>query len=313
MRGDITARRVGDLSHYDLKRRLEGPGLGVRVGPFDLHLRTDVQQIFDSLHRLYSEHPLLEGERVYSCHAEVRQVWHVGRAPGRRIRFSVDGLAPHEDMPVGQGFAVLEWGINLALAMRFHCFLMLHAAVLERNGRALLLPALPGYGKTTLCAALMHRGWRLFSDEFGLVRLGGTELTPIPRPLPLKNESIEVLRGFAPEAEFGPKIPGTRKGTVAHVKPPKESVVRAQETAPAAWVVYPKWSPGEALALERLDKADGFMQLATNAFNYEMLGESAFMTVRALMSAVDCHRLIYSDLEQAVTALSALADGDSRD
>lgn len=312
MNAPVAARRVGDLSLAALRHRLESEGLGVRVGPFDLRLRTDVRAIVDPLHRLYSDHPLLEGERVYSAHADLRRVWHVGRRVGRRIRFSVDGIAPHEDMPPGQGLAVLEWGINLALAMRFHCFLMLHSAVLERNGRALLMPAMPGDGKTTLCAALMHRGWRLFSDEFGLVRPGGTELTPIPRPLPLKNESIEVLRAFAPEAQLGPLIPGTRKGTISHVKPPAKSVARAEQTAPAGWVVYPRWSAGAALKLEEVPKAEGFMQLATNAFNYEMLGEAAFTTARALMDQVRCFRLVYSDLQEAVTALNAIADSDAR-
>jgi predicted ATPase len=46
---------------------------------------------------------------------------------------------------------------------------MLHAAVVEKNGKALILPALPGSGKSTLSAALAMNGWRFLSDEFTMI------------------------------------------------------------------------------------------------------------------------------------------------
>ena len=79
---------------------------------------------------------------------------------------------------------------------------MLHAAVVERNGSALFLPAMPGSGKSTLCAALTYRGWRLFSDEFGLIEPARGAVLPLPRAIPLKNRSIEVIRRFAPQGPF---------------------------------------------------------------------------------------------------------------
>jgi HprK-related kinase A len=305
-------RRVGALSSAEWSARLSGGRIGVRVGPFDLHLRVGVEAIHVPLQKLYRDYPLLEGERVYSCHADLQKVWGFGRRPGRKVRFRVDGIAPHEDMPADQALAVLEWGINLAIAMRFHGYLMLHAAVVARNGRGLLMPASPGHGKSTFCAALVHRGWRLFSDEFGLLVPGEGVLMPAPRPISLKNQSIEVLRSFAHESELGPTIPNTRKGTVAHVKAPGDSVAQADLPARAAWVVFPRWVAGAPLALEEVGKSEAFMQVATNAFNYELLGESAYRAVREVIAAARCFRLVYSDLEQAVAALTGLADTDDQ-
>lgn len=300
-------RRVGDLAAQEFAARLARGRLEVRIGPFDLRVTGRARGLAEPLHVLYRDYPLLEGERVLHGHVEVRDVLRWLPRPRRAIRFEVDGRAPHEDMPAGQALPVLEWGINLVIALRYHCFLMLHAAVLERGGRALLLPAWPGHGKTTLCAALAHRGWRLLSDEFGLVRPGTRDLVPVPRPMPLKNASIEVIRQFAPQAFIGPTIPGTRKGTIAHVRSPAGSVARAGEPAPAGWIVFPRWQAGAALTLEAMSRSEGYMQLATNAFNYEMLGEAGFDTVRDLVGGARCHRLVYSDLDEAVRALDALA------
>jgi hypothetical protein len=50
------------------------------------------------------------------------------------------------------------------------------------------------------------------------------------------------------------------------------------------------------------------MKIAANAFNYDLLGETAFDTVRALVESTRCLELVYSDLHEAVERLTALAD-----
>ena len=301
-------RRLGDLSEADFRKRLAGPGCRMQIGPFVADIRARTENLHAPLHKLYQDYPLRRHGTLASFHVSLENVRRWSR-PGRRlVRFYVDGRAPHEDLPAGQALAVLEWGLNLVIALRMHCYLMLHAAVLERGGRVLLLPAAPGFGKSTLCAALASRDWRLLSDEFGLIRPGTEELLPLPRPIALKNESIEVMRTFSPDAYIGPSIPDTRKGTVAHVKPSRESITRAAEAAAAALIVFPRWEPDAELELEELQKAESFMLLATNAFNYELHGEAGFDTVAALIERCRCYRLRYSDLDEVTAALAALID-----
>lgn len=293
-------RAVGDLGVAAFREHLREKTLGVRLGPFDVALGSDVAAIDEPLFRLYRDYPLLDGSRVFHFHARLQ-------ANGRRVRLLIDGRAPHDDLPIDQALAVLEWGLNLVIALRSHSLLLLHSAVVERDGGVLLLPAWPGSGKTTLSAALAHRGWRLFSDEFGLVRPATGEVLPIPRPMPLKNESIAVIRAFAPDSELGPTIPNTRKGTIAHLKPPQPSIRAAQTRGRVRWIVFPRWSATEPPTFAQVPKAEAFMTLATNAFNYEMLGEAAFSVVRELVTSATCHRLVYSDLERAVGQLNDLA------
>jgi len=306
----VAAACVGSLSQVEFAARLRGAGLGVRIGPFDVCLRADVRGFDEPLYRLYHTHPLLDAERVFTCHLGLREIWRLRPRPGRYVRFTVDGRAPHEDLPAEQALAVFEWGLNLVIALRMHRFLMLHSAVLERHGGALALPAAPGHGKTTLCAGLAERGWRLLSDEFGLLRPGSREFLPVPRPMPLKNESIEVMRAFLPGIQLGPSIPNTRKGTVAHVRPPSDSVRRQAQGALARWLVFPRWQAGVRLSLAELPKEEAFMLLASNAFNYELHGTAGFETVRAVVDASRCFKLVYSELDEAVARISELADAN---
>jgi HprK-related kinase A len=303
-----SVRRVSDLGQEEFARRISRGEIALRFGPFNAHITAAISSLHDTLYRLYFDHGLVDDDDVYSFRAELRPRRNFPRWHRRSVRFLVDGVVPHEDLPIAQALPVLEWGMNLVIAMRSHCYLMLHSAVLERDGRAILLPAAPGFGKSTLCAALAHSGWRLLSDEFGLIRPGTSRFVPVPRPIALKEESIDVVRRFAPEATIGPTTPGTRKGTVAHVKPPTDSVLRQDETAQAKWVVFPRWQADIPLKLEPIEKSHGFMMLATNAFNYDLLGEPAFDSVSGIIDDCQCFRLEYSDLHQAIKSLDQLVE-----
>ena len=209
-------------------------------------------------------------------------------------------------MPAEQALPVLEWGLNLVIALRSHSFLMLHAAVVAMGDKGLLLPANPGSGKTTLSAGLALRGWRLLSDEFGLLRPGTADILPVPRPLALKNESIEVIRDFSSAAHIGPATHGTRKGTVAHLRPPGDSIAGSDRTAEGKWIVFPRWEAGSECVITEVSRGEAFMRLAANAFNYELLGEAGFETVTKLVERAECYDLVYSDLDLAVGALADL-------
>jgi HprK-related kinase A len=154
----------------------------------------------------------------------------------------------------------------------------------------------------------MHRGWRLLSDEFGLVRPGDPELRfhPLPRPVPLKNASIDVIRRFVPEAVIGPTFPKTRKGDVAHVMAPIESQQRYREPAPAGWILFPRYQQGSDTQVETLGGNWTFLKLSSNSFNYALQGAAGFETVRGLVDRCPAWALQYSDLDDALGTVDRL-------
>jgi HprK-related kinase A len=222
------------------------------------------------------------------------------------VQFYLDGRAPFKPLPFDQAAAMFEWGLNYCVSSHCHQYLIIHAAVVERQGRAIIFPAPPGSGKSTLCAGLVNRGWRLLCDELTLVRLQDGRVDPFPRPVSLKNESIDVIRRFAPEAVVGPVVHDTTKGTVAHLKPPSDSVVRMHETAEPAWVVFPQYKPSEAPRLTPVPRARAFMRVAEHTFNYSLLGAKGFRALAQLIDSTDCFDFSYSQLEEAVALFAGL-------
>ncbi|MDP2252706.1 MAG: HprK-related kinase A, partial [Thiobacillus sp.] len=222
--------------------------------------------------------------------------------------FSFDGMHPFKPLPRDQAFPMLEWGLNWCVSTQAHQYLIIHAAVVEKNGLAAILPAPPGSGKSTLAAGLALSGWRLLSDELTLIDRKTGLIQPLPRPVSLKNQSIDVIRQFAPDAYINRPSHDTVKGTVAHMRPPRDSVLRQHETARPGWVIFPKWEAGAPATLTPRSQAQTFMFLAQNAFNYSHLGVDGFRVGTALIDQTACYDFRYSQLNEAIAAFDRLAE-----
>jgi len=210
-------------------------------------------------------------------------------------------------MPADHAFALLEWMLNWCVSGSANAYLIIHAAVVEKNGRAMVLPAPPGSGKSTLCAALASRGWRLLSDELTLIRLDDGMVAPLARPVSLKNASIPVMKAYAPTAQFTKSAMATTKGTVAHVRAPDASVARNDEPARIAWVVFPKYEAGAVLTLAPIARARAFMRVAENAFNFSLTGERGFQALGGVIDQCNSFDFTYSDLDAAIALFDAMA------
>jgi HprK-related kinase A len=220
-----------------------------------------------------------------------------------QVRFIADGTMPLEPFPANHALPLLEWGANWLIARRMNNVLLLHAGVLERNGLALVLPALSGSGKSTLTAALSLRGWRLLSDEFGAFDPAAGGFRAVLKPVALKNKSIEVIRHFEPTAELGPVFPNTRKGAVAHLAPSTASAANVHAVTLPGAIVMPRWRAGSPTRLEPSQSKVAFSSLAFNAFNYATMGPVGFNAVVSLVQQCTAWHLVYSDLDDAIATL----------
>lgn len=283
---------------------LAGEGVWIDFGAATLRLRSKHPAFADQVRAAYGNFPFETDPSWADIHVHIAPVEGLRRWLRPQVRFVCDGSAPFEPFPADAGLPLLEWGTNWVFGQRFNDLLLFHAGAIERGGRVLLLPAVPGSGKSTLTAGLTCRGWRLLSDEFGAWDLHQKAFVPVLKPIALKNQSIDVIRRFAPSAQFGPSFPGTRKGTVAHLAADEHAVAQRRVPALPGAIVLPRWSAGAKTSLEPLPMDRAFALLAFNSFNYATLGEAAFDAVVHLVRECPTYALVYSDLEDVVTLLA---------
>ena len=198
---------------------------------------------------------------------------------------------------------MFEWGLNWVIANHAHQFAIVHAATVEKNGRGYIFPGAPGSGKSTLCAALVCRGWRLLSDEMAMISLVDGLLWPIPRPVSLKNASIEIIRRFGKDAVLGDVVADTAKGNIAHMRPPKSSVAASKTPVAPFAVVFPTYRSGAATEYLEISKAQTLMRLAENCFNFPVLGAAGFNCLADTVEQSRCFTAIYSDLDDIIASL----------
>jgi HprK-related kinase A len=298
---------VGGLSTAERHRRLNGPGLAIRSGLFAFRLRSDVAAIDRAVATLYTDYPCLDESEFCDFALDLRRPRSLRRWLRPKITALYDGEPVFESLPAGHAFPLMEWSLNYCISSHAFEHLSLHAAVVERGGRAVILPAPPGSGKSTLCAALIHRGWRLLSDEMTLVSLTDGCVVPIARPVSLKNRSIEIMSAFAPEAVFCDPTHDTLKGTVAHMRAPSAHVRRMHEPAQPAWIVFPRWQADAPATLRERPKPDTVLELGRNSFNLTVLGRAGFECLTSLVDRSRCFDFTYGHLDDAMQVFDDLA------
>nr|WP_315202856.1 HprK-related kinase A [uncultured Albidiferax sp.] len=298
--------KLEKLSASAVQNKLKHNGLILKIGPFSFRIISPITSVADGLVALYANNVVLDDSHFVDYTVTIAPGSGWRRWARRQAIFKFDGMEPFIPLPEDHAFPLLEWSMNWCIAMHAHHYLLLHSAVMEREGCAVVMPAPPGSGKSTLCAGLVHRGWRLLSDELALISLSDTSITPLGRPISLKNQSIDVMRNYVPGAVFSKVVHDTSKGSVSLMQVPSAHIERIHETAQPRWVVFPKYVAGSSARMVARSKANSMLELGRNSFNYMVLGLKGFEVLSKVIDASDCYDFQYSQLDDAVAAFDDL-------
>jgi len=302
------AARVGDLPEVELARRLADSGVIVDIGPFSIRLTSPILDVARDFHRMYADFPLGDDGQVVDVGIDLQRPWGLRRWWRPQMLIAIEGVRQFNPVELAFGSAAFEWAFNMSLAARTNQHLVVHAGVVEKGGRAVVLPADPGAGKSTLSAALMASGWRLLSDEAVVFAQDDTVLS-IPRPVMLKGPSTAMIRARFPALEMTvprPAPPDT-EGPLCLVRPSGNSVAAAATPARVRWVVFPRYRSGAAFAVQQLERGPAFMRLAEHTINYGVRGLSAFEQLGRVVGGATCHTLEYSVLDEALDFFERLS------
>ena len=150
----------------------------LKLGPFRLNISTNNPAAIASINLHYSA-LVIDPCDFVDFHIELIE----SRA---QLSVVIDSLRAFNPIPAHHGALAVEWAINHAIYQTLHHYLILHSAVLVKNGKAVLFPADSGSGKSTLSAALMLSGWTLYTDELAILEGPVTRVHCLPKPVNLK-------------------------------------------------------------------------------------------------------------------------------
>ena len=269
----------------------------IDAGQFLYRLQSAPDQVMQPLYRMYGEY---DGDPDRPADFRIALAFDslLRRLIRPQITFYSDQHSPFKPVPASQAFPILEWGMNWCVAAFDHSRLILHAAVLEKGGRAIIFPAQPGSGKSTLTAYMALSGWNLYSDEMALIDFDTNLVSPLFRPVCLKNESIGLVQQWFPEAVMTDIAPDTLKGDVAHLRTMDRSQWETLEQAEVVGIVFPKYKPAADLMVYALTPMQAFSQVCQNAFNYSVSGARGFKTVAKLVENTRQLEIYYCDVAE---------------
>ncbi|MGN6620993.1 MAG: HprK-related kinase A [Sphingomonas sp.] len=276
----------------------------VRIGPVGFRVGSDWRSPIAELERLYAGYPKPEdGIADFNVRLFAARPWRRWIRPAVMLGgdFVLPDAAP---LPLAQGVLAAEMAMNLQMALGQRRYLLLHASVVEREGRAVLMSGLSGAGKSTLAALLGARGWRLMGDEFALIDPETGLVHAFPRLVSLKNEAIGVARRALPDGRFGPLMKATPKGDIRHLVPGADAIARMGEPAKPALMLFPRF--GSDAAERALGPSEVFVRLTQASTNYVALGERGFDALARLVRTVPSRAIDYPDADAAIAQVETL-------
>jgi HprK-related kinase A len=270
----------------------------VRIGPIGFRIGSDWRAPIAQLETLYAAYPKPEdGVPDFTVRLFAARPWR--RVVRPAVMIGGDYILPEAaPLPLAQGLLAAEMGMNLQMALGQRHFLLLHAAVVERDGKALVLTGVSGAGKSTLAALLSLRGWRLMGDEFALLDPATGLLHAFPRLVSLKNASVATVAAEVPADRLGPMLEGTPKGTIRHLVPDAAALAAMDAPARPALILFPSF--GYDSATRDVAQSEVFVRLTQASTNYVAMGERGFDALTALVQGVPARAIDYPDTDSAI-------------
>jgi hypothetical protein len=179
---------------------------------------------------------------------------------------------------------VVQRALDEVLVRRQAEVTVIHSGVVARDGRAILLPAPTGAGKSTLVAELVRQGAQYFSDEYALIDAAG-RVHPYPRALLLRD----------PPGRDRPVLARDLGGSVA------------REPARAGLILGLGYAPEATLTFHTLSQSEGVLLLLRNT--PQVLADRPWILapLECAVAQADCYTGYRGEASEAAAAILRLA------
>jgi hypothetical protein len=174
----------------------------------------------------------------------------------------------------------------------------IHAGVVGAGASCVLLPAAPGSGKSSLTAALVHRGFRYFSDEVALIESTTFHVSPMPLAMCIKSTGWDLMARYYPEILSLPVHVRTDEKVLRYIPPPADSL--EQSPMPVGHIIFPRYDQAAPTQLERVTRSEALGRLMGECMALrQRLDHKNVRRLVGWIAGIECYELTFSSLETA--------------
>ncbi len=193
---------------------------------------------------------------------------------------------------------------------RYDFLFYIHAGVVGVGNRCILLPAAAGSGKSSLTAALVHRGYRYLSDEVALIEPITFHVPPMPLAVCVKSTGWDVMSRYFPH--IGDLMGHQRMdGKVVRYIPPAPATIQ-QSAAQVSHIIFPRYDANTATEIRPIGRSVALARMMSECLACGHLDRTNVNQLIRWIGQIDCYELPFASLEDAIALVEHIAPPDRR-
>ena len=185
-------------------------------------------------------------------------------------------------------------------AVNAHDYLFyIHAGVVASGHHCIILPASAGSGKSSLTAALVHSGFRYYSDEVVLIERETFLVPPLALAICCKESGWDLMTRYFPTIGSLP-VHLREDGKVVRYVPPSPENAK-QPALPVSHIFFPRYVENMATSLRPTTHAEALSRLLKECLaTGQRLERGNVGPLVDWIKGLSCFDLTFSSLDEAV-------------
>jgi hypothetical protein len=235
--------------------------------------------------------------------SKVPDLEYTVRSHGKRSGFRIArrGCEPLVAADDGDFLFLFEKDMTIELQKLRRDLYFIHAAALALSGRAFLLVAASGKGKSTTTWALLHHGFDYLSDEMAPLGLNAMEVQPYPHAICLKKE---------PPSPYFLPAKAVRTASTLHIPTAQLPNPAVMKPMPLAAIFFLEYCPGLSYpGVSPVSPAEAAARLFVHTLNPLAHAEDGLTGAVAVAQKVPSFRLDSGPLRPTCELLGKTLEG----
>ena len=166
-----------------------------------------------------------------------------------------------------------------------HC---LHAAAVSKNGKAIVMPANSGEGKSSFTAWLVANGFEYLSDEVALIN-SASLVAGVPRPIQIKADGMNAIMSLVTQ----PSLLVKGKQTTSLRSDAITPQIECNDDRYLAAFVFPKFLKSQPFSWRKMSSGECCLKVMSNHINARNLVGFGFSEMANIIRKTPAYELNY--------------------